>query len=322
MRASRLISILMTLQTRGRATAESMAEAFEVSARTIYRDIDELSAAGVPVYADRGRGGGFLLQEGYRTKLTGLTLEESATLLLAGLSGPADDLGLGPALASAERKMLAALPIAQAARASLARQRVLLDPLDWYRRAERPPFLAAVAKALWKQTRIRVRYESWKGRTSKVLEPLGLVIKAGIWYVVARSNEKIGTYRVSQVEWLVELDETFTIPAKFNLATHWTSEIGRFEKQLRRGRALVRVSAGALSRIERLGADAAEAVRASTPDAGGWRTVKIPIEEIEHAAIELLGFGPHVKVLSPATLRHRVGALAQDVADLYQAGDA
>jgi len=318
MRASRLLSILMVLQARGRVTAEEMAKEFEVSVRTVYRDVDELSASGVPVHADRGPGGGFQLGEGYRTRLTGLNPDEADALPLTGLPGPAGDLGFGSAMASAERKILAALPPGHAARASLTRRRVLLDPLDWYRRVERPRFLRGVARALWNQTPIHVTYESWRGRASRSLEPFGLVIKGGVWYLVARSRGALRTYRVGQILELKEIDGRFEVPARFNLARHWFAELKRFEKELVRGRATIRVSPAAMSRIERLGADAADAVRAGKTDRRGWRRAEVPVEGIEHAAIELLGFGPHVEVLAPPELVRLVKALATQVAQMYR----
>lgn len=319
MRASRLLSILMILQARGRVTAEAMAAEFEVSVRTIYRDVDELSASGVPVHADRGPGGGFALREGYRTQLTGLTPDEAETLLLAGVPGALTDLGFGSALASAERKLLAALPQGQASRAAASRQRVLLDPLDWYRRVEQPRFLTEVARAVWNQTRVAVRYESWKGRRSRTLDPLGLVLKGGVWYLVARVETAVRTYRVGRITTLKSLEGTFEPPARFHLAKHWAAELARFDRERVRGHATVRVGEGALTRIERLGADAAEAVRASRPDREGVRTATIPIESVEHAAIELLGLGPHLEVVAPPELAHRVRELALAVTRVYEA---
>jgi predicted DNA-binding transcriptional regulator YafY len=313
-RASRLLSILLTLQAQRTVTAEALAAQFEVSIRTIYRDIDELSASGIPVVADRGPGGGFQLADGYRTQLTGLTANEASSILLAGLPGPAADLGLTDALESAERKVLAALPSAHAARAIHARQRVLLDPLDWYRRVERPAHLADVAAAVWAQTRLSVRYDSWTTTSTVVIDPLGLVIKAGVWYLVARRTQAVRTYKVSQIVECTRLDQRFTAPESFNLADYWAETLVRFERSLQRGVATVRVSGAALSRIERLGADAAEAIRAAPADRHGWRTASIPIEGLEHAAIELLGFGPWIRVITPFALVRRVRTLARKVA--------
>jgi predicted DNA-binding transcriptional regulator YafY len=321
MRASRLISLLMVLQARGCVSAEALASEFEVSVRTIYRDVDELSASGVPVYAERGPGGGFLLQEGYRTRLTGLTPDEAGALLLVGLPGPAAELGLGSAAASAERKMLAALPAGQAAQALAARRRILLDPLKWYQRAERPPFLLVAADAVWGQTRIKISYSGWKADTTRTLEPYGLVIKSGMWYLVAKVKQDIRTYRVSQIQELTRLTESFQVPDSFDLAQYWSDQLARFEHELQRGTATIRFSAGAMCKIERLGNSAVEAVRACLADVDGARTAQIPIEGIEHTAYELLSFGPAIQVLEPDTLVQRMRELAEEIASLYAARD-
>jgi predicted DNA-binding transcriptional regulator YafY len=175
MRASRLLSILILLQLRGRLTAEALAAEFEVSLRTIYRDIDQLSAAGVPVYADRGPGGGFSLLDGYRTKLTGLTAAEAQALALAGLPGPAADLGLGEALGAGRLKLLAAIPDGMREGAGRVGERFHFDPTDWYRRASVPPHLAAVARAVWAERRLRIRYESWSRTVRRTVDPVNLI---------------------------------------------------------------------------------------------------------------------------------------------------
>src|SRR4051794_23288921 len=149
MRASRLLSILLKLQTRGRMTAQALADEFETSVRTIYRDIDQLSAAGVPVYADRGRDGGYQLIEGYRTQLTGLSSAEAETLFLAGLPGPAAQLGLGDARAQAKPKLLAALPAEGRKGAARVASRFHLDPIGWFRSAEHAEILPSLALAVW-----------------------------------------------------------------------------------------------------------------------------------------------------------------------------
>jgi predicted DNA-binding transcriptional regulator YafY len=317
MLASRLISILMVLQARQRVSAQELASELEVSVRTIYRDVDQLSAAGVPVYAERGRGGGFLLREGYRTQLTGLTPDEADTLLLAGLSGPAADLGLESALASAERKMLAALPAGQAGRAVAARQRVLLDPVGWHRRVERPPHLALLAQALWTQRRVSLHYESWTADTTRTVNPLGLVIKAGVWYLVAGTEQSQRTYKVGQIVSMQISAERFDAPRQFDLARYWSAQLKRFEAQLFRERATLRISPEAMCRIERLGPGAGQAAHAVTPDSSGWRVAEVPIEGIEHSALEILGFGASLEVVAPRALRERVTELAAEVSGLY-----
>lgn len=317
MRASRLLSILITLQVRGRVTAQALAEEFEVSVRTIYRDIDELSAAGVPVYADRGPGGGFQLLEGYRTRLTGLSAPEAEALLLMGLPGPADDLGLAEPAAAARMKLLAALPPSAGAGAMKVADRFHLDPLEWYRRASPPPNLAAAARAVWQGRRIEIGYESWKATVRRRLDPLGLVVKAGAWYLVARSGQHPRTYRLSNVLDIALLDETFERPEGFDLARHWRAEVERFEAGLRRETAVVRVHTRALSRLDRLGADFSEPIRAAAADTAGWRQAEVPIEGASHAAGLLLGFGDAIEVVSPPALRQALARMAAAVTALY-----
>jgi len=182
MLASRLISILMLLQARGRVSARELAEEFEVAVRTIHRDIDELSAAGIPVYAERGRNGGFRLQDGYRTKLTGLNESEAEALFLAGLPGPAAELGLADALSAARRKLLAALPPSLQPSAERIAARFHLDPGAWFHHADTLPSLPVIARAVWSERMLKLRYRR-AGETEarpRRLGPLGLVLKAGV----------------------------------------------------------------------------------------------------------------------------------------------
>jgi predicted DNA-binding transcriptional regulator YafY len=319
MRANRLLSTLILLQLRGRVTAAALAEEFEVSVRTVYRDVDELSAAGVPVYADRGPGGGFRLLDGYRTRLTGLTPDEAETLLLVGLPGPAADLGLAEPLAMARLKLLAAVPPAAGKGAARIGERFHLDPVDWYRRPAPPPHLPAIARAVWGERRLVVRYESWSATVQRKVDPLGLVLKAGAWYLVARAGRDIRTYKIAKVLALETLDETFAYPVRFDLAKHWRRELRRFEAGLRKARATLRVAPAALSRLDQLGADVADAVRRARPDAQGRRRAAVPIESIDHAAGALLAFADAIEVLAPAALRQRLAELAGRVSALYRA---
>ena len=279
MRASRLLSILLMLQTRGRLTAETLAASFEVSVRTVYRDIDQLSAAGVPVYADRGRGGGFQLMEGYRTQLTGLSSSEAETLFLAGLPGPAAQLGLGDAMAQAQLKLLAALPAEGRQGAARVASRFHLDPIGWFRSAEHADVLPSLALAVWNARRIAVRYDAWAGVVDRALEPLGLVLKAGVWYLVAAAEPRDRadgrtprTYRVNQILDLTVLDERFERPSSFDLAGYWAGYLSQFQARLHQGEAVVRFSPGALERLpELVGADVRAAVAATgRMDRSGW----------------------------------------------------
>ena len=318
MRADRLLSMLILLQLRGRVTAQALADEFEVSVRTVYRDMDSLSAAGVPVYADRGPSGGFALLDGYQTRLTGLTATEAKALPFAGLVELAADLGLAGPLAAAQRKLLAAMPSAVSDGAARVSSRFHLDPVDWYCRAPPPVHLQAIAQAVWSSTRLGIRYESWSKTVCRTLDPLGLVAKAGAWYLVARTDDgSVRTYKVARVLDLSLLDDRFAYPPGFDLAHHWRSELERFEAGLLRGKAMLRVSAAALPRIEWLGGAAAEAVRAAAAGADGWRRVVIPIEGVSHAAGLLLGFTDAVEVLAPPELREELTQRAGRVLALY-----
>lgn len=315
MRASRLLSILILLQLRERITAEALAGEFGVSVRTIYRDIDELSAAGIPVQADRGPGGGFQLLDGYRTRLTGLTAAEAEALLMIGLPGPAQALGLGSAAAGARAKVLASLPSPSLAGAGRLGARFHLDPVDWYRAVGPVDHLPALARAVLGQQRVAITYESWTRTRDWRIEPLGLVLKAGSWYVVADAGKGPRTFRVSNVRELVALDAMFDRPPGFDLQAYWTASLARFESDLRKGAATLRVSSVGRARMARLGAYAARAVAdAEPPDPDGWTSVRLPIENVEQAALALLGLGPEVEVLAPGALRDRMRELAREVA--------
>ncbi len=242
MRASRLLSLLLLLQTRGRLTAGELARELEVSVRTIYRDVESLSAAGVPVYSDRGPTGGYQLLDGYRTRLTGLTPDEAESLFLAGMPGPAAELGLGTVLATAQLKLLAALPPELQSRAGRIGERFHLDAPGWFHEGERLPHLATVADAVWNQRRLHVRYQRWRGEVERTLDPLGLVLKAGAWYLVARASGQLRTYRASRILELDVLDERFERPDDFDLATFWDTWSEQFQRRLYRYEVTVRLS--------------------------------------------------------------------------------
>lgn len=318
MRANRLLSILILLQLRGRLTAQTLADEFEVSERTIYRDIDELSASGVPVYADRGPGGGFALLDGYRTRLTGMTASEAETMMLVGLPGPAADLGLAEPVAMARLKLLAAVPAAASEDAARIGARFHLDPVDWYRRAAPPAHLPEIARAVWNGHRLKMRYESWTATTERTVDPLGLVLKAGAWYLVARTDRAMRTYKVAKVQALQTLGARFAPPAGFDLAAHWRRELRRFEDGMRQEEAIIRVSPAAITRLDRLGADAVEAIMRTEPDAAGWREATIRIENVGRAADLLLGFADGIEVLAPAELRRELADRADRVSALYR----
>ena len=315
MRASRLLAILIMLQLRGRVTAEVLAAEFEVSVRTIYRDIDALSAAGVPVYGDSGPGGGFALLDGYSTRLTGLDAQEAGALPIIGLPQAARDLGLGLAAERARDKLLAALPEAGRREAGRVAGRFHLDPIDWYRAARPTPHLADVARAVFEQRQLAMVYTSWTGRRDWLVDPHGLVMKGGAWYLVASGHGKIRSFAVADIEMPeVKAEPAADPPPYFSLSQWWTQSTQDFEARLRPGRARLRASPLGLQRLRLLGAFAAEAVAAAGPsDAAGWCEVLLPLETIEAAAPQLLGIGPELAIIEPAGLREEVARLARAV---------
>jgi predicted DNA-binding transcriptional regulator YafY len=316
MRASRLVAILILLQLRQRLTADELATEFEVSVRTIYRDIDALSAAGVPVYGDRGPGGGFQLLDGYRTKLTGLDPDEAEAMLLIGMPGQAQAMGLGSAASRARNKLLAALPKSGSDEANRISGRFHLDTTDWYRVARPTPFLARVARAVLDQKMLAMVYQSWKARRPWRVEPYGLVLKAGNWYLIAKGHNKLRIFNIADIHSLEGLDESFDRPALFDLANWWAQEQARFEAELFSVTAKLRVSSQGAMHLAALSPRGADAVRTAELDGDGWMFAEMAIEDSEHGAREMLSLGAEVEVLSPVSFRNRLSGLARAIAAL------
>jgi predicted DNA-binding transcriptional regulator YafY len=318
MRASRLLSILITLQLRGRVTARELAERFEVSKRTIFRDVDELSAAGVPIYAERGVNGGFALLDGYRTDLTSLDGTEREALFLAGLPTAAQDLGLSSAAASARLKLSAALDKGKVSGNSDIGERFYLDPSDWYRRSRQTPNLRTIADAVWSSRSVRLDYESWRGRGWRLVDPLGMVLKAGEWYLVAANRHGPAIYRIAMVHNAEILEQGFARPANFDLATVWSNLVDRFEDGLVSGTAHVRFGPASIDRIDCLGTTAAAAILSSEVDENGWRQAAIPMESAAATAANLLGFADTVEVVHPPELIREMRRYAEQLLSLYR----
>lgn len=320
MLASRLLSILMLLQARGRMSASALAAEFEVSVRTIHRDIDQLSAAGIPVYADRGRSGGFALMDGYRTKLTGLTQPEAESLFLAGLPGPAAQLGLSDVLHAARLKLMAALPANMQPNAERIATRFHLDPVAWFRGADPLPQLQTVAQGVWRERFLKLRYRNNGEIYGRKLGPLGLVLKGGVWYLVAMSGKSIRTYRVAQMLDVAVTEEVFTRPGKFDLAEHWEQSSSAYEAGVYRAEAQVRISPAGLERLEALGPHvaAAAADSAGKPDRAGWVRCRLPLENFDLGVRDMLRLGDAVEVLGPPAFRAQVARTLKTLTARYR----
>ncbi|MEU7043409.1 WYL domain-containing protein [Streptomyces varsoviensis] len=319
MRADRLLSLLLLLQNRGRMTAPELAAELDVSVRTVYRDVEALSTSGVPVYADRGPAGGYRLLDGYRTRLTGLTGDEADSLFLAGTPGAAAELGLGADLATAQLKLRAALPHGLGERSRRIQERFHLDAPAWFRDADPVPHLATVAEAVWQQRALRVHYRRWNGEVHRELQPLGLVLKGGIWYLAARAEGSVRTYRVSRVLAADVLDEPFERPADFDLADYWQRSSRRLEDARFQGEALLRLSPRGLrllpAQFGAAGVTAADA--AGEPDGDGWVRVTLPVESLPVAVHDVLRLGVEAEVLGPPELRAALTEAVRELARRY-----
>jgi len=260
--------------------------------------------------------------EGYRTRLTGLTPEEAEALFLSGYPGPAAQLGLGTVLAAAQLKVLAALPPELRSRASRLRQRFHLDAPGWFQEPEVVPHLQGIAEAVWADNQLRMSYRRG-GETDAVerlVDPLGLVLKAGVWYLVARVEGGLRTYRVSRIVELTLLAPRFERPDDFDLADYWARSVAEYAESLPSFAARVRVRADGLERLaDAVGQTAAtEAVAtAAGPDPDGWTTLSLKLEDLWHAEAQLLRLGPDAEVLEPLELREIMAAASRAMAALY-----
>ncbi|HKA49682.1 MAG TPA: WYL domain-containing protein [Candidatus Dormibacteraeota bacterium] len=309
MRADRLLSILLLLQAHGRMTGSELASRLEVSRRTVYRDLDALSGAGIPVVTDRGPNGGAYLLSGYRTDLTGLTEAELEALLAFGGRGPAADLGLGPQLDQASRKLAVA---AGAGRTGRLQERVLVDGDRWFRTAPAPPHLARVQDALWSDRRLRLRYRRDLDRiVERIVEPYGLVSKAGTWYLLAGVGGQPRVYRVSRIEDADLTDETFERPRAFDLRSAWAAQVGRFQgASPDRVLVKIRVEAEVSGQFTRL-------VGEQIIDRSDGGVAVLELAACDMAISLVATFGGSIEVLEPKDLRERLAELGRQLSALY-----
>jgi predicted DNA-binding transcriptional regulator YafY len=352
-RADRLIALTLLLQARGRVTADELAERLEVSARTIYRDLDALSAAGVPVYAERGKGGGVSLPDGYRLDLTALNRAEAGALLLSAVPGPLADLGVTDVLEGALRKLTAALPAASVQEAERARQRIHLDPAEWWQTREPVPHLRTLQEAVWLDRCVRLTYERRGGAAApRLVDPYGLVAKASVWYLVgadvsraapatetapARSRATMAVprtttgrshqngssamrvYRVSRVRRAELTEQPSARPADFDLAAFWSAWCAEFERNRPSYPVVLCLDPASVPVLrQQLGEGIQAQVAAhGRHDDQGRLILPLTFESLETACSRVLSFGPTVEVLSPRELRERVAQQAALVAAAY-----
>lgn len=317
MRAARLIKMVLLLQSRPSMTAAELARELEVSERTVTRDAQALSEAGVPVYADRGRVGGYRLIGGYRTRLTGLARGEAEALFLSGVPGALREMGLDDAASAARLKVSAALTPAVRDASRTAAQRFHLDAPGWFQEPRTPELLPAVAEAVWGDRVLRVAYARRDRRESPVerlLEPYGLILKAGVWYLAAAVREGAGSpverrvYRIDRFTSVEALDEGFERDEEFDLPAFWAERAAQFARAILHAEVVVRLTADGVRQLPYATdtASAREALAAAGPaDADGRVTVTLPVESEDVAYTQLMTLGPEAEVVAPAALRER-----------------
>lgn len=318
MRAGRILKVLMILQTHDKVTAGALADACETSIRTVYRDIDTLSTIGVPVYSEQGVQGGYRLLQGYRTRLNGLSAKEAETLFLTGLSGPAQKMGLQATLADAQLKLKAALPENMRLEADRLESRFLLDAPNWFFDDEKVNYLPDLMTAVLEQQSIVMQYQSWKGQIKRQTQPLGIVLKGGQWYLLAKVDNDVRTYRVSRIESLTLLDETFERPKDFNLAAFWQDSLRRMETIQFPIIAEVRLTPLGVKIMQHVCSSyALNQAQIEPVDDSGWHQASFPVDESVHGCAELLRFGAELEVIGPPELRAEMENLVSSLATLY-----
>ncbi len=328
MRASRLVNVLLLLQTRSQMTAGELADELEVSVRTIYRDVEALAEAGVPIYAERGPHGGIRLVDGYRTRLTGLTAEEAEAVFLSGMPGPAAELGLGTVVTAARLKVMAALPPELRARAGRVADRFHLDAPGWFQSADDTPHLELLANAVWETRQVRMTYRRNErvDPVERTIQPLGLVLKGGTWYLVAEADAggSIRTYRVSRILDATVTGERFVRPAGFDLAAHWEQSRLAYEQAVEPVDIVVRLSSRNLSRLAGAAGDRAMATstRWDDPDDPDHIFVRLAFDWDDDAIEAALKLTDSVEIIEPAWARQAVIDSARAILARYDEGSA
>lgn len=325
MRADRLISILMLLQTKGQMTAQELAQRLEVSTRTIYRDLDALSGAGVPVYAERGPNGGCMLMESYRTNLTGLKEQEVRALFMFTVPGLMADLGVDKASEAAMLKLTAALPAPFQQDVERVRERIYLDPAAWFQPAEPTPYLSMIQQALWQQRRVRIDYRRGDGQwVKRLVEPYGLVAKTSLWYMVCgisrfAPTESLTVYRISRIQQAELTEYQFERPSHFDLATYWHDWCQHFEQSHHTYPVTLRVTPVGIPTLVRIFGDSLYTLmnQAAPADDDGRLTLSLTFDSLETACEQLLGLGTDIEVITPQSLREHMRQTAVQIAACY-----
>ena len=319
MRADRLLSLLMLLETRGKLTARQLAEELEVSERTIYRDIVALSTSGVPIYTEDGPGGGISLVESYRTDLTGLNTREVHALAMLNIPEPLVKLGVGQELKAAMRKLSAALPSTSRENEARTRQRIHLDAAWWFEPEEPVPHLHTIQQALFQEHKLHLIRREFRTSVEQTFEPYGLVAKSNTWYLVAGGLDHIRVIRVSKISAAQILAEKFEYPQDFNLPSFWKSWCADFKKDRLIFSVTARVFPELIEHLPSIFGEHTDQIlmQADEPDEHGCVILTLPFESFEVARARILSLGRAIEVLEPLALRMSVIDFARQISDLY-----
>lgn len=301
MRADRLLSIILLLQTRGKMTAGELAGELEVSRRQILRDVDALSLAGIPVYSESGRGGGIALVDEYRTSLTGLNQFEVQSLMIMNNNHALREVGLGAAADQLLMKMLASLPNTQRSTADHIRQRLLIDPTWWWHDPAMPAFWDDLQKAVYEDRMIEATYENYSGEiTEKVLAPYSLVCKSSLWYVLAERENELRTYRVNRFHSIHVLEKPFSRRCDFDLPEYWQIHLKSFEEEFSDQNYIFRIHPDLITTLKTFLPGRWKVT--GQADERGWLTISLHLDSDMIAKMLVFGLAGSVEILEPAGL--------------------
>ncbi|OEH93559.1 helix-turn-helix transcriptional regulator [Bacillus solimangrovi] len=318
MRADRLISILLLLQNRGKLTTRELAEQLEVNTRTIHRDMEALSAAGIPVVAVRGKAGGWQLLEQYRTKLTGLKENELVSLFISPSSHLLNDLNLSDEWKEARQKLLASIPISLQEQTSDVWNRIHIDTTTWKQSTEKIESFKILQQAIWNEKKLKIEYEKADGEcTQRIVEPLGLVAKGSKWYLVASSNGQYRNYRASRMISVMMTEDTFTRPIDFDLSTYWSNSTQQFIRSLPKYEVVVEASPSIIQRLTFTGRFI-QTIKVDSQLENGWIPITMSFDSEQEAREYILGFGNQIKINHPVTLKENIYKMAKSVVQFYE----
>lgn len=318
MRADRLMNIMILLQNRGKMTAKELANELEVSDRTILRDMDALSNAGIPIVSDRGKEGGWRLLDNFRSKLSGLNIDDIKSLFLFPSGNLLEDLGLNIQALDTRQKLLAAIPGTFRDEAQAIWERIHIDSSTWRQSKEKVDTLKTVQQAVWESKKLKIYYEQADGeQKERLIEPLGLVAKGNRWYLVASRNGELRNYRVSRIHRAKVEDETFSRPLNFSLADYWEQSKKEFIKNLPQYDVQVEIHPAIIQRINFTG-KFVQFIQRENPNEDKWIPATLRFNDQQEAVEFILGFANKMRVISPGDLPDKVITAAISVIEFYK----